>query len=332
MWSRRTMIGMMMAAAGSGALIRLPGGAYAQGSTAPEGDWLSRFRTPDGRLLEFFEAGPVDGLPLVCHHGTPYSALGFKNWTNAAQAAGMRVIAYSRPGYGVSTRLFGRNVAQAADDTASLLDYLGAEAFVTAGWSGGGPHALACGALLSNRCKGVATLAGVGPWGQSDLDFLNGMARENVSEFGAAIEGVNTLTAFLTDNYADFDEVTGEQVAESLGGLVSEPDKAALSDTFADSVAAAFRWSLHSGFGGWIDDDVAFTKPWGFSLDNISVPVTVWQGQQDNMVPAAHGKWLATHIRGAELRYEPEQGHISLVTTYLPNILESLAADYGTVH
>lgn len=325
MWSRRKVIAMMSAAVGGAVMTRLASSVFAQGQTGGEGSWLSQYQTPDGRVIEYFDAGPDDGLPLVCHHGTPYSALGFSLWKDAAAAAGMRVVAYSRPGYGVSTRLVGRDVAQAVNDTSSLLDHLGTDTFVTTGWSGGGPHALACGALLVERCKGVATLAGVGAWGQSDLDFLAGMAPENIEEFGAALKGEEGLAAFLAENYADFHEVTGEEVAESLGGLVSEPDRAALTDTFADKVAESFRWSLHSGFGGWIDDDLAFTKPWGFNLGDIRVPVIVWQGQQDNMVPGSHGKWLAKHIPGAQLRYEHEQGHISLVTTNLPTILEHLA-------
>lgn len=315
----------MFAAAGGGAMMRLMSPLHARDETHQEGAWLSRHRTPDGRILEYFDAGPANGLPLVCHHGTPNAAIGYLHWRSAAASAGLRLIAYSRPGYGVSTRLRERNVAQAASDTALLLDHLGVDMFVTAGWSGGGPHALACGALLADRCKRVATLAGIGTWGQSDLDFLSGMAEENISEFGAAIEGEDMLVAFLMENYSGLRAVTGEEVAASLGGLVSEPDKAVLTSSFADGLAESFRWSLHSGFGGWIDDDLAFTRPWGFDLGAMRVPVTVWQGQQDHMVPGSHGRWLAKHIPGARLRFQPAQGHLSLVTSFLPTILNDLA-------
>lgn len=287
---------------------------------------LSQFDAPDGRVLEYFVAGPDHGLPLVCHHGTPYSALGYLPWRADTDAAGMRLIAYSRPGYGISTRLHGRDVAHAASDVALLLDHLGVEQFVAAGWSGGGPHALACGALLPNRCRGVATLAGVGAWGYSDLDFLTGMGAENVAEFGAASDSEKMLAAFLSENYREFHKVTGEEISESLGGLVSAPDKAALTAAFAENVAESFRWSLHSGFGGWIDDDLAFVRQWGFSLADVKVPVTIWQGQQDYMVPSAHGRWLAKHIPNAQFRFEPEQGHVSLVATYVPVILADLAS------
>lgn len=289
-----------------------------------EGEWLSRHKTADGREIEYFDAGSIDGLPLVCHHGTPYCAVGYAPWIEPAEAFGIRVIAYSRPGYGVSTRLKGRDVAHAVEDTASLLDHLGIDTFVTAGWSGGGPHALACGALLAERCKGVATLAGVGAWGFDDLDFLDGMADENVGEFSAALEGEQAMAAYIAASYPGFNQVKAEELAAALGGLVSPPDKAALTDAFADNAAAAVRWSLHKGIDGWVDDYLAFTRPWGFELADISVPVTVWQGQQDNMVPAAHGKWLAAHIPGARFRHDADQGHLSLITSHLEAILKDL--------
>jgi pimeloyl-ACP methyl ester carboxylesterase len=326
MWSRREVLVMLSATVGGLVNAKLAAAAMAQDRQTGEGSWLAKHETPDGRVIEYFDSGPVaGGLPLVCHHGTPASALLYLPWKDAAAAAGMRVIAYSRPGYGVSDRLAGRDVAQAARDTASLLDHLGAEKFVTTGWSGGGPHALACGALLPGRCRGVATLAGVGAWGQDDLDFLAGMGQENIDEFSAAVSGEKALSDFLAEHYPTFNQVTGPEVAESLGGLISPPDKAALTDALADNLAAAFRWSLHSGFGGWIDDDLAFTKPWGFQLSDVRVPVTVWQGQQDNMVPGAHGKWLAERIPGAQFVFDPNQGHISLGTTHLDAILRGLA-------
>lgn len=327
MWTRRKVLAMTSAAFGSHFIDSLSKRVFAQPSTMDEGSWLSRFETDDGRVIEYFATEPTgaSSLTLVCHHGTPYSALGFSSWKDAAAAAGMRIVAYSRPGYGLSSRLAGRGVAQAAGDTASLLDYLGIDEFVTVGWSGGGPHALACAALLPERCRGVATIAGVAPSGQADLDFLEGMAPENVAEFGAAQGGEEAIAGFLAENYPDFHQVTGSEVAESLGELVSEPDKAVLTADFAENMAEAFRWSLHNGFGGWIDDDLAFTKPWQFDLGAIRRPVTVWQGQQDRMVPGAHGRWLADHVPGAKFSNDPDQGHLSLVTAHLDAILQDLA-------
>ena len=326
MLSRRRFITRTAAAVGGVGFAGLRALANTLDPPEPDGSLLEKFRTPDGRVLEFLTVGAEDGLPLVCHHGTPSTAITYAQWGEAARAENLRVVAFSRPGYGRSTRLPGRNVAQAAGDTAALLDHLGLDAFLTLGWSGGGPHALACAAGLSGRCKGAATLAGVGPWGRDDLDFLAGMGQENVDEFSAALQGAEAVQAFLAENYAAMGTVTGADVAASLGGLISTPDKAVLTDAFAENLAASFRWAVHSGYGGWVDDDLAFTKNWGFSLADIQVPVTVWQGEQDLMVPGAHGRWLQQHIPGSELRFEPDQGHLSLVTAHLPTILRDLRA------
>lgn len=324
MWSRRQVMISGTAFAGSLALFGARVFAIEE-PTEGDGAGLSQFETPDGRRLEYFVGGPNGNRALVLHHGTPGSALEYLPWVKDAAAAGLRVVAYSRPGYGESARLAGREVAQATRDVAALLDHLGIETFVTAGWSGGGPHALACAALLPERCKRAATLAGVGPYGAEDLDFLAGMGPENVEEFGAAVRGAGPLATFMVENNPSMSSITGEELVAALGGLVSEPDKAALTGAFVDNLARAMRWGLQAGFDGWIDDDIAFTKPWGFDLGSIRVPVTLWQGRRDLMVPARHGKWLAQHVPGAQLRFEAAQGHISLVTTHRPKILDDLA-------
>jgi pimeloyl-ACP methyl ester carboxylesterase len=110
-------------------------------------------------------------------------------------------------------------VADAAADTAALLDALGDGQFVSIGMSGGGPHSLACAALLPGRCLAAATVAGVGPYGVDDLDFLAGMGPENVEEFNLAVEGADALTPYLEGHSAALRSITGEQVAASLGGL-----------------------------------------------------------------------------------------------------------------
>src|SRR5213083_1680329 len=159
-----------------------------------------RVDLPDGRCLEFVAGGPESGTPLVVHHGTPSAAVLFGPMVDAAARRGLRTVVYSRPGYGGSTARHGRAVADAAADTAAVVDALGADRFVTVGWSGGGPHALACAALLPDRCAAAATLAGVGPFGADDLDFLAGMGAENVAEFGAALKGEEALRLWMHEN------------------------------------------------------------------------------------------------------------------------------------
>jgi pimeloyl-ACP methyl ester carboxylesterase len=106
---------------------------------------------------------------------------------------GLRTVLHARPGYAGSTPLPGRSVADVAADVAVVVDALGADEFVTVGWSGGGPHALATAALLPDRCLGAATIAGVAPYAAAGLDWLAGMGVENIEEFGAAVAGEPAL-------------------------------------------------------------------------------------------------------------------------------------------
>ncbi len=142
---------------------------------------LHLLKARDGRTLDVLLAGDDDSsFGLVCHHGTPSDATIWSDWHEDALSNNLRLVAISRPGYGLSDRLEGRRVASVAEDVEDVLDALGIIEFVSLGWSGGGPHALACGALLPERCKAVSSLAGVGPYGEPDLDFLDGMGPENV--------------------------------------------------------------------------------------------------------------------------------------------------------
>jgi len=178
----------------------------------------------DGRALEVLVDGPDSGDVLVFHTGTPSAVTPRSLLSEPATRLGLRTVQYSRPGYSASTARTGRSVAGCVDDVTAILDHLGADRFVTAGWSGGGPHALACAALLPERCRAAAILAGVAPYAAEGLDWMAGMAAENVEEFGAAVEGAGALELYLERFAAELHGVTGDQVATALGGLVSEVD------------------------------------------------------------------------------------------------------------
>lgn len=276
-----------------------------------------------GRQLEVLVSGPEDGLPLVFHNGTPAGLVPFAPLTAAAQDRGLRLVMYARPGYGASTPQPGRRVADAAADVTAVLDALGAGDFVTAGWSGGGPHALACAALLAGRCRGAATIASVAPRRADGLDWLAGMGEENVAEFAAATAGQDKLTEFLTEAAAQLRAVTPDQLIAGMGDLVGDADKAIITGEFASYLAAAFRAALAAGIDGWRDDDLAFEQDWGFPLE-AAVPVAIWQGDQDRMVPFAHGQWLAAHVPGAASHLIPGAGHLSLAVDRLGVILDDL--------
>jgi pimeloyl-ACP methyl ester carboxylesterase len=280
---------------------------------------------PDGRLIEFLVAGPADGLPLVLHEGTPCGLALYPPTVRAAAIRGLRVVLAARPGYEGSTPRPGRRVADVAADTAAVLDELGADSFVAAGWSGGGPHALACAAGLPDRCLGAASIAGVAPYLAPGLDWMAGMGPENVAEFGAALAGEAELTAFLDLEAATIGTVTGPDVAQAFGGLVIEADQAVLTGEFADHIATCLRAALSSGIAGWRDDDLAFIRDWGFSLaPEPPLRAAIWQGDQDRMVPFAHGQWLAAAIPGARVHLMPGDGHLSMTVSAFDRILDDL--------
>jgi pimeloyl-ACP methyl ester carboxylesterase len=267
----------------------------------------------DGRRLESWSAGESGAPAVLLHMGTPGAGVPFAPLVDATLARGARFVTYSRPGYAGSTRLEGRSVSDCAADAAALLDALEVDRAHVVGWSGGGPHALACAALLPERVPSGATLAGVAPWGAAGLDWLEGMAQENLDEFAAVLEGPEALLRFLEPLVADRVDVTAETVAAGLGGLLTGVDRAALTGAFAEYLALAERTAVSSGPWGWLDDDLAFARDWGFALDDVRVPVTVWQGVHDAMVPTTHGEWLAGHVPGARRRILADEGHLSLV-------------------
>jgi len=280
-------------------------------------------RTRDGRELEVTTVGPEGGLPLVFHYGTPAAPVPFGPVVDALPP-GVRLVTYARPGYAGSQRRPGRTVADAADDVADIADALGLGEFVTVGYSGGGPHALACAALLPDRCRAAATVAGVAPFDAAGLDWLAGMGPENVEEFGLAVEGPQALAPFLTAHAAGLATVSAQDIVSSLGGLLPAVDQQALTGQVAEWLAASFRQAVENGTDGWADDDAAFVAAWGFDLKDITVPVAVWQGELDLMVPFDHGRWLAAHVPTARPHLLDGHGHISLAVANLPAIMADL--------
>ena len=292
-------------------------------------EW-SMVRTPDGRDLEVMTAGRADAFPFVYITGSPTAIAEDPAMAKASAERGWRLVGYSRPGFGESTRQPGRTVAGAAADVATILDALGHDRFVVLGWSGGGPHALACAALLPERCAAAASLAGVAPWDAEGLDWGAGMGAENVDEYTLAATHPEKLWDVIEPQAPMLAGVTGPQVAEMLSGLTDEVDRAALTGEFAEVSASNFRRAVINGVGGWHDDDLAFTRPWGFDLTAITVPVSVWQGAHDLMVPFAHGEWLAATIPSAKAHLYPDEGHLSLAAQ-MPRILADLSERGGGV-
>ena len=286
-------------------------------------DASDHVRLPDGRRLAIRVSGPASGLPLVFHHGTPGAVTPFRALERAAHARGLRLVTTSRPGYGDSSRQPGRSVVDAATDTAAVLAAIGAERCLIAGWSGGGPHALACGARLG-AAAAVLVIAGVAPYGAEGLDWMSGMGEENVAEFSAAIQGEDVLRSYLRSPGEHLRDITAADIVSSLQTLLPDVDRAQVTGEFGEDMAASFREAVRAGVDGWLDDDLAFARPWGFSLDEISVPTMIWQGTADLMVPFSHGQWLASRLPAAWAHLEEGEGHLSIGLGALDRMLDEL--------
>lgn len=277
----------------------------------------------DGRVLDVHVSGPDDGRVFVFFHGTPGSRLPTRFLERAAHERNLRVIKWSRPGYGGSSRLPSRRVVDVVADTEEVLAHLGADECVVGGFSGGGPHALACAAHL-DAARAVLCTAGGGPFGAEGLDFLAGMGQDNIEEFSAAAAGEAVLRTYLEGEGASMGQVTVEGILEMLSTLLPPVDRAVLTGELAEDLVAGVREALRTGIEGWLDDDLAFVSPWGFDLADIEVPVTLWQGSEDLMVPFAHGQWLAERVPGVDAHLEDGEGHLSITVGHVDQMLDHL--------
>lgn len=277
----------------------------------------------DGRVLEVELVGPPDGVPVFLHHGTPGACGLFKTLVEAGAERNVRHISYSRPGYSGSGRLEGRTVASCVQDVAAIADSLGYDRFHSYGGSGGGPHSIACAALLPARVISAAVIACPAPFEAVGLDWLAGMGNENVEEIAAARASADELEAYLDRVAPAMANSDGGEIVAVLGDLVCEADRSALSGPYGEHLARQYARSLSAGVSGWLDDDIALVSPWGFDLAKINVPVTLWHGAEDRFIPVSHGEWMATHVN-VKARIRPRDGHLSLLISSYGDVLDDL--------
>lgn len=244
---------------------------------------------------------------VIVHHGTPSSARLHPWWTEDAEQRGIRLVGYQRGGYGDRPRVPGRDIAAVAQEVARFADELGVERFATWGVSGGGPHALACAALLPDRVVAAASIGAPAPYDAEGLDWFAGQGEGNIVEHETAAEGEDALRPLLEAEAAAM--LSGGE--SGFDTLLSPPDQTILPQ-LEHFLGQTFREALSGGIDGWLDDDLAFVAPWGFDLAEIRVPTLLLHGGQDRFVPPDHSRWLAARIPGVDARLLEDEGHLSL--------------------
>ena len=284
--------------------------------------------TPDGRTLAVYEGGDLAGAPIFYLHGTPGAGLLFDSHVTLAERQAVRLIGYDRPGYGASTPQPGRSVGDVAGDVAAIAEALELERFAVWGVSGGGPHALACAALPPDGLVASASLASPVPYDAEGVDWMAGMGELNIEEFRAALAGRETLEPLLEAEARTFQTLDPQGLVEVWRTILSPADEAVLSGELAAWVIETLKLGAGQRVDGWVDDDLAFVKPWGFELSDVQVPLQLWQGRHDAFVPPWHGEWLAEHVPGVDAHLSDDDGHLTLLVNRVADVHDWLLAHF----
>ena len=292
----------------------------------------------DGGRVAYTESGPVNGHPVFFLHGTPGSRIGVLPRPFELSRRRVRLIAIDRPGYGMSDRREGRDVASIAEDVAAVADELGIDQFSVAGRSGGGPHALACGALLHDRVLSVVALVSIAPQDAEGLDWFAGMTQSNVTAYSLTLRALadpSVMPEMLRSLAVDTGALATDFIAERLFHELPVADRRIVADTgIRRLLLAGFRSAAtaenllvadpaepeQTYLAGQFDDHIAFCSPWGFDPADIKRPTLVWHGGTDVYSPPSHSRWLAARIPNAVLDIDPAEAHFGAVR-YFPHLL-----------
>lgn len=276
------------------------------------------------RKLSVETLGAPEGKPVFLLHGTPGSRYGPRPRGIILYRLGIRLITYDRPGYSGSDRNRGRSVADAADDVAAIADALGIDRFSVVGRSGGGPHALACAALLGRRVICAAALGSLAPSDAAGLEWSLGMADSNVRAYRYAEKDLAALMTTLNEQASQV-RSNSQSLLRTLGPELVSDDKEIIGNVALRRIIAEnHAKALSETADGWIDDVIALGHPWGFNPSTITVPVKLWSGSDDVFSPATHTYWLAKEILTSELDVETGAAHFGAVEI-LPEILAWVA-------
>jgi pimeloyl-ACP methyl ester carboxylesterase len=254
---------------------------------------LRTVTTGTGRTLCVAEWGNPEGAPVFSMHGTPGCRLLWRaaveyRLEDVLDSLGVRLIRYDRPGYGCSGRQQGRSIADTAVDVGAIADAFGIERFSVQGGSFGTAHALAVGAILGSRVRRVACVAPMAPYDQLGSDAWSRGQSDGVRNYVASIlEGEHRLA----------ETVAAEDAVLRARASRDDPRDAAIFE------------QARNGLGGWIDDELAILRPWGFELAAITAPTRIWYDPNDVVLPRQHAEWLAEAIPGARLTQTSSLGH-----------------------
>jgi pimeloyl-ACP methyl ester carboxylesterase len=266
-------------------------------------EWL--VSTSGGRTLAVEDAGDRGGRPMMVHVGTPGGRRLYGSRTLAdAERRQLRLISYDRPGYGDSTPQPGRSMADCARDVRVICEALGIDRLAMWGLSGGGPHVLACAALLPGLVTAAASLASLAPYDAEGLDWLAGFSQEAIDEARLTLTDQTEARALFQKDREEMVAASPAQVALNMQARMPGVDLTLLTDE-----AVSMQQALAPGIEGAWDDCVAQLTPWGFDVAQISIPVLLLHGGQDRAVPFSHGQWLASHIPGVETWFFDDEGH-----------------------
>lgn len=277
---------------------------------------------PDGRSLAWVELGVRDGPVVFGLHGTPGSSRQMAIDDKPIREAGVRFICPDRPGYGLSSFHRGRTLAGFADDIAWLADHLGIERFSVIGVSGGGPHAAACAWGLPDRVVGAGLVSGVGPLhdpgAEDGMMAMNRLVTRMTRRAPAVARPPFALIALVGRRWPERAMKAFEgQIPPADAEVLRRPEVRA---AFFDDLRHASRTSARAA----VQDFTLFARDWGFRLEDISVPVHLWQGDVDRNVPAAHARMQAQQIPGAVLHECLGEGHL-LVVDHQAEILRTVS-------
>lgn len=291
-------------------------------------EWRSDMKTDntlilnDGRQLSYAEYGDPTGKPVFYNHSG--SRLDIRSSSAATAWLGIRIIALDRPGIGLSNFRPGYQFLDWPADVAEAADCLGIKRFAIFGHSIGGVFTLACAHQLAERLTRVAVIGCPSPLDAPGV--MEGMHRANRALFGLARRTTWPMKVQAAISAWALKSANAERTAKRMLNLLAEPDREAIRNQpgLMEDMLDAGRESFRSGTEGAVWANTLMARPWGFALEDIQVPLTIWQGDQDTNVPLAMGEYLAQHIPGSQYRILANEGHMSSLTNHFEEILGEL--------